>query len=392
MNDKNEQPSDTTSRSPQEIADAAFAPDATQADYPEASTAKRLPPHKRIIHWTANLTKKQKLILIFFALVLIGAASVAAYTLTKNEPQPASQLQQVIKKTTVPSKLTGLPVKPEVNEQQVTGVMIENSLEARPQSGLREAGVVYEAIAEGGITRFLALFQDTKATSIGPVRSVRPYYLDWLVPFDGAIAHVGGSPEALAQIRSQNIKDLDQFSNPAPYERINTRIAPHNVYTSTQKLRALQKQKGLNKSTFTGYPHAFKEKPAAKITARKIDFAMSGVYFNVRYNYSKKQNAYLRSVGGAPHLDFATKKQLTPKVVVALVMDRGQNGVYSVYKTTGSGKLFVFQNGTVTKGTWKKPSRKAQFSLVNSKKQPIKLNPGQTWITVVAPGGVSFKP
>src|SRR5581483_6348891 len=113
--------------------------------------------------------------------------------------------------TTVASTLTGLPVDPSVNKRQVTAVMIENSLDARPQSGLDQAGIVFEALAEGGVTRFMALFQDTQPDYIGPVRSARPYYIQWLLGYDAAYAHVGGSPDALNDITAWHVKDLNQF-------------------------------------------------------------------------------------------------------------------------------------------------------------------------------------
>ena len=107
--------------------------------------------------------------------------------------------------------------------------MIENSPDARPQSGLKAAGVVYEAIAEGGITRFMALYQTSKPELIGPVRSLRMYYLDWFAPYSASIAHVGGSLNALTEARSGKYRDLDQFFNSQTYWRASDRYAPHNV-------------------------------------------------------------------------------------------------------------------------------------------------------------------
>jgi hypothetical protein len=104
--------------------------------------------------------------------------------------------------------------------------MIENSPDARPQSGLQDAGVVVEAIAEGGITRFLTLFQESQPQYIGPVRSLRPYYIDFAAPFQAGIAHVGGSPEALSRVRNGSYRDLDQFFNSAYFSRISARPAP----------------------------------------------------------------------------------------------------------------------------------------------------------------------
>lgn len=374
------------------LASDAFKKD-SEKPMPQGLKVKKPGLHKRFAAWHRNLTKKQKILLLVVVLLLIGGACYLTYRILGNQEKPASQVQSVNKQpTTVQSKMTGLPVAPEVNEKQVTGVMIENSPDARPQSGLAQAGFVFEAVAEGGITRFLALYQDTSADYIGPVRSVRPYYVDVVASFDGAIAHVGGSPDALAKIKALNVKDLDQFSNPSAYERIKTRAAPHNVYTSSAKLETLEQQKGFTKSTYTGFEHAKKEEKAATVTAGVINLNLSGPYYNVKYNYEPTNNNYNRSEGGAAHTDEKSGKQLTPKVVIAVETTRAQNGIYSVYGMTGSGKVYVFQNGTVTEGTWTRPEEKSQYSFKDSAGNTIKLVPGQAWMTLVTPGSVSYAP
>lgn len=395
--DNSTAPSESTERqglTPDDLAANAFKRDVDDDVTSSSLPMKKPKPHKRLIAWHQNLTRKQKIILLIILIAIVAAACAGAVWALKNQPGSLSSPQAVNNTSpkTEPSKLTGLEVSPDVNQRQVTGVMIENSPDARPQAGLRDAGVVYEAVAEGGITRFLALFQDTESKYIGPVRSVRPYYLDFLVPFDGAIAHVGGSPQALSQIKSQDIKDLDQFANPGAYERISSRFAPHNVYTSTAKLDEVEKSKKYTASDFTGFEHARKEQPAEKVTAKTISMNLSGPLYNVQFKYDAKSNSYKRYMAGQPHKDDKSGKQISPKVVIAIVMNRSQNGVYSVYKTTGSGKVSVYQNGTVIKGTWKKDSRKDQFTFLDSEKNPIEFVPGKKWITIVTPGGVAHKP
>ncbi len=362
--------------------------EAAESDNNKHLQPEKLRPHKRVWIWTKNLGTKQKIALLVIAILLVGGTCYAVLSILKDQPGPQSGANGPTSNE-VPSKITGLMVMPEVNEQQVTGAMIENSMDARPQSGLIDAGIVYEAVAEGGITRFLAIFQDTSAKSLGPVRSVRPYYLDWLVPFDAAIAHVGGSPEALAQIKSQKIKDLDQFANSYAYDRVNTRYPPHNVYTSTKRLDKVEKNKGYKKSDFTGFAREKFEKPLdkPKVKTVKIDYN-SGLY-NVVYKYNVKCNCYKRFLGGSAHIDEKTKKQISPKVVVAIEMVRTQNGVYSVYKTSGSGKVKIYQNGTVIAGKWTKKNRKNQFVFVDKNGKPIKLAPGKTWINIVEAGRVT---
>ncbi len=329
-----------------------------------------------------KITHKQWLLL---AAVVLLAGTLVTWRLASRHttmPTPTPAVQP--KSNTVASNLTGLQVNPKLNQLPVIGVMIENSQDARPQAGLTGAGIVFEAIAEGGITRFLALYQNLKPTYLGPVRSVRPYYIQWALPFQASIAHVGGSPEALAAMRSLGARDLDQFANGGSYDRITARVAPHNVYTGVNRLVKLAKSKGFKSSHFESWPRKTEE-PAAKPSVRQINFTISSDLFNVHYTYDHKTNSYKRSEGGQVHRDDKTHTQIHPKVVIALVMNHGleADGLHSIYHTTGSGQMFVFQDGTLTKGHWHKSGPHAQFSFTDQNQQPLKLNPGQTWVTVV---------
>lgn len=344
----------------------------------------------RIQAWWKALSKKQKALVALALVLLLAALGWGAYALL-HKPAPATpapvvkeEVKEPPKPTTEPSKLTGVTVPIESNLLPVTGIMIENSPDARPQAGLKDAGVVFEAIAEGGITRFLTLFQEAQPDYVGPIRSARPYYLQWLQGFDAAIAHVGGSPEALAKIRSDGIKDLDQSFNAGSYQRVSNRYAPHNVYTSLAKLIELAKSKGFTSSTFTSLLRKA-EAPAATPTAKSINLAISGPLYKVHYDYEAASNSYLRSQAGTPHKDERSGQQIKPKVVVALVMPQGiaADRIHTSYNTLGSGVVFIFQDGAVTQGTWSKANDKEQFRFTDAAGAPLGLNPGQTWFTAV---------
>ena len=354
-----------------------------------------------------RLSKKQKIIVSTVAviIVLVAAAGIT-YALTRHHsPAPLKKATITVttppKPTTIPSTLTGLLVDPSVNKRTVTGVMIENSLGARPQSGLDQAGVVFEAVAEGGVTRFLALYQDTQPAYIGPVRSARPYYIQWDLGFDAAYAHVGGSPDGLSDIKSFGVKDLDEFANGGSYERIASRAAPHNVYTSIAQLNALEISKGFGTSQFIGFPRK-SDSPAKSPTVSSIDLSPSGPDYAVHYTYNPAGNNYLRSEGGQPHMEIAQsgqQVQITPKVVIAIVVPESQGALdasgayYSEYAAIGSGSAYIFQDGVVTTGTWQKTSNTTQIKFINASSQPITLNAGQTWITVLNnASSVSYKP
>lgn len=341
--------------------------------------------------WWSARPKNQKIVLIIVGLLVVAGSSAGAYVLLKSDPPKPVTITKpkpkavAPKPTTVPSTLTGLQVQPEINTRPVTGIMVENSMDARPQSGLKDAGVVFEAIAEGGVTRFLALFQDTQPDYVGPVRSARSYYVKWLQGFDATYAHVGGSPEALQYVRDNGVKDLDQFYNSGSYQRVTNRYAPHNVYTSVPKLVELAKAKGYTTSTFTGFNRKAPDTSKAP-NATKIDINISSSTYNSHYDYDAQSNTYKRVMGGQPHVTERSGAQLAPSVVVAMVMSYNiaSDRVHSEYNAIGSGEVFVFQDGMVTKGTWSKPDAKSQITLTDAAGGPLKLNPGQTWIAAVA--------
>lgn len=287
------------------------------------------------------------------------------------------------------SPLTGVEVSKEDTQRPVTGVMIENSPDARPQSGLYDAGVIFESVAEGGITRFLALYQEGKPSSIGPVRSVRPQFASWVAAFDAGLAHVGGSDIPLQKLRSGQIKDLDQFFNPTAYSRVSSRAAPHNVYTSADKLQALNISKKYTSSYFTGWKRKTKETPSKTANATTVTVPVSTGMYTVNYAWDQNHNTYLRKEGNTAHMD-REKGQLAPKVVIALQIPhnviRDSNG-YSYPDVIGSGNGWLFQDGIVTEIHWQKSSDKSQLEFTDAVNgQVVELEAGQTWITAITVG------
>lgn len=340
-----------------------------------------------------------------FALAGVGVIVATALIVTVilfQSPKEVSAPNTAIKPSATPkpvmyySPLTGeqVPDKPST-ERAVTAIMIENSPDARPQSGLKPAGVVYEAIAEGGITRFLALYQQQKPQLIGPVRSVRLYYVDWLAPFQASVAHVGGSKFALDEVRNGKYRDIDQFFNAGTYWRATDRYAPHNVYTSFEKLDALNQKKGYNTSSFTAWPRV-DGAPSKTPNATSIDVKISGPLYNSHYDYDATTNTYKRFLAGAPHND-REAGQITPSNVIVLDTNMTkifEDGYREQITTTGTGRARIFQNGTVTEAKWTKPDRATQIKFTDLAGAEVSLNRGQTWITAVPAnqgGGVSWK-
>ncbi len=325
-------------------------------------------------------------------LVVIAGVVTATLLLQKLPPVEKVSSAQPKPKPAAPvvyySPLTGDKVPDQgFTTMPVTAIMIENSPSARPQSGIKEAGVVFEAIAEGGITRYLTLHQQDKPQMIGPVRSVRPYFVDWLTPYNASVVHVGGSAAALAQVRNGTYRDLDQFFNPAYFWRATDRYAPHNVYTSFAKLDALNGAKGYTSSQFVGMmrtdPH-----PSAKPDASQIAINFSSSLYNTSYTYDPATNHYNRFLAGAPHLD-REEGQITPSVVIAMKVDENtimQDGYREAIATLGTGQAIIFQNGTAQTVTWHKEKPSTQLTFTDTNGNEVALVRGQTWIAAVPNG------
>lgn len=343
----------------------------------------------RIYRWSHT----HKSVLLFAAaLTIVIGTGVAVLAVMYQAPvyEPPQNSYVPPKKKEEPkfySPLTGIQVADEAaTKQQITAIMIENSPSARPQSGIKDAGVVYEAVAEGGITRYLCLYQQSKPQLIGPVRSLRSYFVDWLAPYDAAVAHVGGSKRSLDEIRNGSYKDIDQFFNAGAYWRSNDRYAPHNMYTSFERLDALNQSKGFTSSEFSGFARK-NDQPAEAPNASTVSVNVSSGTYNSSYSYNREDNNYSRFLAGQPHVD-REAGQITPKVVVVIKVPSQlgmEDGLREQMQTIGSGQAYIFQDGTVIEGTWNKPSKETLMAFTNSAGEPIALNAGQTWITVIKP-------
>ena len=301
------------------------------------------------------------------------------------------------------------------------GVMIENHEESRPQSGLSSADVVYEAVAEGGITRFLAIFYCNTASNLGPVRSARTYFLDWASEYGDypLYAHVGGAntpgmADALGQISDFGwnlYNDLSQFNLDYPtfkrVERPNGRdvATEHTMFSSTEALwKVADKRKLTNVNEdgdrwdekFVNYSFKDDVKGEDRPLAQKIHLELWEDYkeYAIDWIYDRISNVYKRENGGKSHLDKNTNKQLTAKNIVVLVMfeshanDGYENNVHLLYKTKGAGKAYIFMDGKQVIGRWEKDSRTARTEIYDNLGAPIKLNRGTIWFEILPNLGV----
>ena len=306
----------------------------------------------------------------------------APHNVTRPSQPPPETKEE--KKAVCP--LDGLLVKEEVANRHPLAVMVENHLEARPQAGLEEASLIYEALTEGGITRFMALYVWGEPEKIGPVRSARTYYLDWATEFNAFYAHVGGNLDALEKIKENKILDLDQFRyGERAYWRSGekNKSLEHTMFTSAKKLWDLARQ---NKWEMTGnYPALdFKDDidKSQRPTNASLTINFSTPAYQVKWNYDPEDNSYKRVQLNAPALK--AKNIVVMWLKRRAVTTRIGESSYAM-DTIGTGKAKVFRDGTVVEGTWKKENRTARTFFYDTQGNKIQFNRGQTWIEIVHP-------
>lgn len=284
--------------------------------------------------------------------------------------------------------LTGAVSENPVHDRPVT-VMVENAPQARPQSGLDQADLVYEILAEGEITRFVAVYQAKAPEVIGPVRSIRPYFAKLGEALDAVIVHAGWSQDAINLIVDRKLDHLDQvYGDGAYYWRAGDRKMPHNLYTSIGNIR-----EGAEKKKFRAEWNRFGAKyvfaadkqpmaggdPVSKATIHYIHG------YNVTYEYDSDTGLYKRFMIGQPHVDKETGEQLTAANILVceskhrVVDNEGRRDV----DVNGPGKGYLLQGGQMKEVTWEQKD-----GMIRAFADGVELAmlPGQTWIQIVPEG------
>lgn len=333
------------------------------------------------------------------------------------------------------SNLTGEPLTNAADQTAPTFcIQTPNGTDgARPQSGLTKAGVIFEAIAEAGITRFAAIYQNPSQAVIGPIRSLRLYYLEWDTPFDCTIVHAGGADDALQAVASGGYRDLSE-DYAYMYRGTSGARLWNNLFTTSNYLKKFNEDNGYNSSNVKGFTRMTPEesgksrvntgvkeqlnivKAATENTSEtvaaisSIDLNLGGWdNFNIHYEYDSDTNTYGRSYqSGAEHEvyecadedlgeknpeDVCSLTQMSPSVVIAMVVQesRASDNYHEDITTLGSGDVYIFQNGTAITGTWTKTSVDEQIKFFDENGKEIALAPGQTFITAVPSyGDVEF--
>lgn len=291
--------------------------------------------------------------------------------------------------------LTGLISNGKMEDRPIA-VMVENSAAARPQSGLADADMVVEILAEGSITRFVAVYHSRTPARVGPVRSIRPYYVDVAAAMDAVLVHAGWSQEAMNKVVTEHVDHFDEvYGDGRYYWRSADRKAPHNLYTSIEGIRLGMEKKRI-RAAWTPVSPVFLQNPTDR-NALPAQAGPSGpdgdavripysAGYTVSYVYDSASGLYLRRMNGSAHTDAETGRQLAAANVLIcrsthrIVDGAGRRQV----DVRGPGSGYVLTGGRAQEAVWE-----LKDGLIRARTEAggeIPLTPGQTWIQFVPEG------
>lgn len=326
--------------------------------------------------------------------IVVGAFAAKRYNRKDANIPNTKKASQTTTPQLATCMLDGQQYPPDKANRHPLAVIVENHGEARPQSGLSDASIVYESMTEGGITRNLAIFGPKDVKEIGPIRSARLFFMDWLKEYDAFFAHAGGNEDALANIDAYSIKDLNHASAFFYRDNKGRNVASeHTLYSSTEKLYeyALSKKFNIDSSNFETLK--FKADGPADPAGKGIEINFSGnSNYNVKWTYDQAANKYLRFLAGKEHKDRNNDAQIAAKNVIVQQVSRTlqPHGSYGsenwVFDTVGEGDATVLRDGKVIEAKWRKSSRDSRTRFYDTGGLEIEFNPGNTWYEISSEG------
>ena len=296
---------------------------------------------------------------------------------------------------------SGLEISDAVLNSRPIAVMVENTPDARPQSGLINADIVFEVVDEGGITRFVSVFSSFDAEIVGPVRSSRPYYAEIARGLDPVYVFWGTAPQFYKIIEQLGLDYITPLGDPTDYSNIDanlvvngieskrdpTRVSPHNAYTFTPSIKEVAEKLGYSLEGGQS-PLTFKvdasELDRGDISNITVDF--SGPQYITEFSYDAASNSYLRSVAGYPSIDRESGKQITLNNVIVMITDivnSGDKAGHMIVRTTQEGKAYYFFDGKMLEGTWSRYSALKPFEFKDESGNAVLFNRGKTWVAML---------
>lgn len=331
-------------------------------------------------------------ILLLVCLFLISCKPIEAETEIVTETEEVVETiteditEEVTEYTGEYSLLTGLPSE-EGNNSRIYGVMIDNKAEARPQSGLSKASIVYEYEVESSITRYMALFEGEEVEKVGPIRSARPYFIDTLKEYDAMFVRYGGSADADEEIEFYGIAELDGMKNGTNIWRdsSNGKIAPHNAYSSSKSILEYMENMGYQteqaKAVFSFNKEVLPLEGEDLMEAKNVSLAFND-YETMEYSYDEVKGNYLRLISGEAQVDEYYKEEIRPENILILFMDMGnmEDGVHKWMGHLGQGSGLYLTGGKARNISWSKEDRFDDTKITYENGEEVLLNPGQTWV------------
>ncbi len=331
-----------------------------------------------------------KLFVILLCISLVSGCS------TKAPGEPISQTNATPSETMTDPSVTEIEsfFATFVNtNERPAAVMVDNDdKNARPHAGLDDAYLIYEMVVEGGATRFLALFRGTDTEKIGPIRSSRHYFLDYVLENDAIYTHFGWSPKAITDISALGIDKINGIlgSDESIFWREQKFKGDwHSAYTSIEKIKAMAKQKGYHTETNRKNGLKYSDKYITLPTensAKSVKLTYSGGY-NTGYTYNTEKSVYQKSINGAPHSLQNGNIVEAKNIIIILIHDSalGDGTDRRNINTVGSGKGYYITNGAFEEITWSKSSRSGNTTYKKADGTDLLINPGKTIINLINP-------
>ena len=341
---------------------------------------------------------KQKLnmILVFFFVIGFIILIIVLVATSGSKKQQAAPIETP-KPITSPQPINpvdqkSLTVYNEESAERPIAVMIDNAIGDAKHAGLQDSYLNYEILVEGGLTRIMAIYKDKDVALIGPVRSSRHYFLDYMLESDAIYVHYGWSPYAEEDEKSLGINNINGIVDQEVFRRDSNAVAPHNVFTKMSYIRSF-----LDKTSYSVYSDNYQllnysvdrvdlERDTGYVAKEANEVVIPYSSTDVRtYKYDATNEFYLRSQNGKPQLDRRTNRQLHYKNIIIQRVDYevvDSEGRLDV-KTVGSGKGYIITNGHFLPMTWTKSARNAKTVYTYEDGSEVIVNDGNTFIQIV---------
>lgn len=334
------------------------------------------------------MKKKIYIIVSVVAALLILGTIVLIINKKDNKENIKQEEKEEVKQEEKPR----LKIIDEDSNSRTIAVMINNHNQARPyQTGLSEAYIIYEALVEGGITRMMALFKDKNIEKIGPVRSARPYYIDYVMENDAIYVHFGHSRQAVDDLAKYKINNINGLVDSAFWRDNTLNVAyEHRAFTNTENINKLISAKGYRTTTDKKAVLNYSvdeinlDSKEESINASKVDFTYS-YYMKVGYVYDLENKVYNRFANGVAHSDGVTGIQYNFKNIIILNVANSilDSEGHVKLDNVGSGSGYYITNGSAVEINWSKESRDAKTIYTYKDGSELKVNDGNTFIQIV---------